>query len=42
MRIVLGKYEMDDDPGRVDRDKLWQFLSEQAYWGRWRLSLIHI
>jgi GNAT superfamily N-acetyltransferase len=36
MRIVLGKYEMDDDPGRVDRDKLWQFLSEQAYWGRWR------
>jgi GNAT superfamily N-acetyltransferase len=36
MRIVLGKYEMDDDPGRVDRDGLWQFLSEQAYWGRWR------
>jgi ribosomal protein S18 acetylase RimI-like enzyme len=36
MRIVLGKYEMDDDASRVDRDALWQFLSEQAYWGRWR------
>ena len=20
----------------MDRDGLWQFLSEQAYWGRWR------
>ena len=22
--------------GRVDRDGLWAFLSEEAYWGRWR------
>jgi ribosomal protein S18 acetylase RimI-like enzyme len=29
-------YELDDDPTRVDRDALWSFLSEQAYWGRWR------
>jgi len=29
-------YELDDDPRRVDRDALWSFLSEQAYWGRWR------
>jgi GNAT superfamily N-acetyltransferase len=29
-------YEFDDDPGRLDVDAIWQFLSEQAYWGRWR------
>lgn len=32
----LGEYEIDDDPARVDRDVVWQFLSTQAYWGRWR------
>jgi ribosomal protein S18 acetylase RimI-like enzyme len=31
-----GQYELDDDPVRVDRDTLWQFLSTEAYWGRWR------
>jgi ribosomal protein S18 acetylase RimI-like enzyme len=31
-----GQYELDDDPGRVDRDALWHFLSTEAYWGRWR------
>jgi GNAT superfamily N-acetyltransferase len=31
-----GRFELDDDPGRVDRDTLWQFLSTEAYWGRWR------
>jgi ribosomal protein S18 acetylase RimI-like enzyme len=31
-----GLYELDDDPGRVDRDTLWRFLSTEAYWGRWR------
>src|SRR6202042_2475010 len=35
-RITVGQYELDDDPGRVDRDTLWQFLSTEAYWGRWR------
>jgi GNAT superfamily N-acetyltransferase len=29
-------YELDDDPGRVDRDRVWDFLSRSAYWGRWR------
>jgi hypothetical protein len=31
-----GAYELDDDPGRVDRDAVWEFLSTQAYWGRFR------
>lgn len=30
------EYELDDDPGRVDRDAVWAFLSDEAYWGRWR------
>jgi len=34
--IRLDGYELDDDPSRVDRDALWAFLSEHAYWGRWR------
>jgi GNAT superfamily N-acetyltransferase len=29
-------YEFDDDPHRVDVDVVWHFLSEHAYWGRWR------
>lgn len=29
-------YAFDDDPLRVDHDAIWRFLSEQAYWGRWR------
>ena len=31
-----GPVELDDDVSRVDRRALWHFLSEQAYWGRWR------
>jgi GNAT superfamily N-acetyltransferase len=31
-----GDYELDDDPGRIDRDAVWEFLSTQAYWGRYR------
>jgi len=31
-----GVYELDDDQGRVDRDTVWEFLSTQAYWGRFR------
>ncbi len=27
---------VDDDAERVDVDAVWQFLSTQAYWGRWR------
>lgn len=29
-------YDISDDKGRVDRDVVWQFLSTEAYWGRWR------
>src|ERR1700749_4927981 len=32
----FGAYELDDDPGRIDRDAVWQFLSTEAYWGRTR------
>jgi ribosomal protein S18 acetylase RimI-like enzyme len=30
-------FEFDDDLQRVDLDAVWGFLSEQAYWQRWRL-----
>lgn len=36
MRHTAGSFELDDDPGRVDRDAVWAFLSQEAYWGRWR------
>lgn len=29
-------YELDDDPGRIQRDIVWGWLSTSAYWGRWR------
>jgi ribosomal protein S18 acetylase RimI-like enzyme len=29
-------YEFDDDVARVDVDASWEFLSQHAYWGRWR------
>jgi len=25
-----------DDPGRIDLDVVWRFLSTDAYWNRWR------
>jgi RimJ/RimL family protein N-acetyltransferase len=31
-----ARYEIDDDPGRVDPDAAVAFLTTQAYWGRWR------
>jgi GNAT superfamily N-acetyltransferase len=31
-----GEYEFDDDPDRIDRDAVWTFMAEHAYWGRWR------
>lgn len=30
------KYEFDDDPARIDRDVVWSFMRDQAYWGQWR------
>jgi len=34
--VIDNRYELDDDPARVDRDVLWTFLSTEAYWARWR------
>jgi len=31
-----GHYQVDDDPRRIDIDVVWQFLSTEAYWNRWR------
>ena len=36
MRRVLGGYELDDDPARVDPAAAVEFLATGAYWGRWR------
>jgi GNAT superfamily N-acetyltransferase len=33
---VHGSYELDENPARVDRDALWEFVSTEAYWARWR------
>jgi len=30
-------YELDDDPGRIDRDAVHRYLSEESYWARGRL-----
>jgi GNAT superfamily N-acetyltransferase len=30
------EFETDDDLARVDVDVVWEFMSTQAYWGRWR------
>jgi ribosomal protein S18 acetylase RimI-like enzyme len=29
-------HDFSDDPGRLDVDAAWRFLSTEAYWGRWR------
>lgn len=31
-----SRYVTDDDPSRVDLEVVWEFLSTEAYWGRWR------
>ena len=35
--VMVGGYEVDDNPARLDRDAVWRFLSTQAYWARWRV-----
>ncbi len=35
-REVAGGYELDDDPGRIDREAVHRFLSEDSYWARGR------
>jgi GNAT superfamily N-acetyltransferase len=32
----VSDYEFDADPSRIDREVVWRFMSEQAYWGKWR------
>jgi GNAT superfamily N-acetyltransferase len=29
-------YELDDDLARIDMGVVWEFLSKEAYWSRWR------
>ncbi len=36
MVTEFANYQLDDAATRMDRDAVWAFLSEQAYWGRWR------
>ena len=35
-RELPSGFELDDDPGRVDLDAVWDYLSTEAYWGRER------
>ena len=38
MKRDLGDgFELDDDPGRIDRDAVHRYLSEESYWARGRL-----
>jgi GNAT superfamily N-acetyltransferase len=31
-RTLLGGYELDDDPARIDRVEVHRFVSEESYW----------
>ncbi|GAA2528876.1 GNAT family N-acetyltransferase [Pilimelia columellifera] len=33
---ATARYELDADPARIDRDVIWRFMTEHAYWGGWR------
>ena len=35
-RELPGGFELDDDRGRIDRDEVHRFLSEESYWARGR------
>jgi GNAT superfamily N-acetyltransferase len=35
-RELPGGYELDDDPGRVDLDAVFRYLSEESYWAAGR------
>ena len=35
-RGLPGGYELDDDPGRIDREAVHRYLSEDSYWARGR------
>jgi RimJ/RimL family protein N-acetyltransferase len=36
MRVTIGRYQVDDDPARIDVGAAVAFLTSEAYWGRWR------
>lgn len=37
MSIIDSRdYEIDSDPTRIDLAIVWEFLSTEAYWNRWR------
>jgi GNAT superfamily N-acetyltransferase len=36
VRTVVGSYELDDDPGRIDTEAAVRFLLTEAYWGQSR------
>jgi RimJ/RimL family protein N-acetyltransferase len=36
MRVTIGRYQVDDDPARIDAGAAVAFLTTEAYWGRWR------
>ncbi len=36
MQTLIGDYELDDDPARIDPAAAVSFLTTGAYWGRWR------
>ncbi len=36
MLRTAGDYELDDDAARLQPEVIWNYLSTQAYWGRWR------
>jgi GNAT superfamily N-acetyltransferase len=35
-RVVGDGYELDDDPGRIDRDAVHRYLSGESYWAQGR------
>lgn len=35
-RWLDSGYELDDDPGRIDRDLVHRFLSGESYWAKGR------
>ena len=32
----MAEYEVDADPNRIDREVVWSYLHDEAYWGRGR------
>ncbi|MBV9821144.1 MAG: GNAT family N-acetyltransferase [Actinobacteria bacterium] len=36
LRQLADGYQLDDDPARLDRDAIVDFLTTEAYWHRWR------